>query len=81
MPKKSPTIVPQAIKKDIADSLKTIYETAEETVELAVAETGEDYDINEVIHQLETEMLEAAEALEFERAATLRDQIKELKDD
>ena len=73
-------IVPQAIKKSIADSLKTIYETAEDTVELAVAETGEDYDINEVIRQLEQEMLEAAEALEFERAATLRDQIKELKD-
>ena len=72
-------IVPQAITKSIADSLKTIYETAEETVELAVAETGEDYDINEVIRQFEEEMLEAAEALEFERAAVLRDQIKELK--
>ncbi len=72
-------IVPQAIKKSIADSLKTIYETAEETVELAVAETGADYDINETIHQLEQEMLEAAEALEFERAAVLRDQIKALK--
>ncbi len=72
-------IVPQAIKKSIADSLKTIYETAEETVELAVAESGEDYDINETVHQLEQEMLEAAEALEFERAAVLRDQIKGLK--
>jgi excinuclease ABC subunit B len=30
-------IVPQAIKKDIADSLKTTYETAEETVEAAIA--------------------------------------------
>jgi excinuclease ABC subunit B len=72
-------IVPQAIKKSIADSLKTIYETAEDTVELAVAEIGEDYDINEVIRQLEQEMLEAAEALEFERAAVLRDQIRKLK--
>ena len=72
-------IVPKAIKKSIADSLKTIYETAEETVELAVAETGADYDISEVIHPFEQEMLEAAEALEFERAAVLRDQIKELK--
>ena len=72
-------IVPKAINKKIQDSLKTIYESAEETVELAVAETGEDYDINEVIHQLEQEMLEAAEALEFERAAVLRDQIKGLK--
>ncbi len=72
-------IVPRAIKKQIQDSLKTIYETAEETVELAVQETGGDFDVNEVIHQLEQEMLEAAEALEFERAAVLRDQIKTLK--
>jgi excinuclease ABC subunit B len=72
-------IVPRAIKKQIQDSLKTIYETAEETVELAMSETGVDYDINEVIHQLEKEMLEAAKALEFERAAALRDQIKELE--
>ncbi|MBN2684569.1 MAG: UvrB/UvrC motif-containing protein, partial [Pontiellaceae bacterium] len=72
-------IVPRAIKKQIQDSLKTIYETAEEAVELVVAETGENYDVNEVIHQLEKEMLEAAKALEFERAAALRDQIKELK--
>ncbi len=72
-------IVPQAIKKDIQDSLKTIYDTAEETVEAAVAEEGVEYNVNEVIHQLEQEMLEAAEALEFERAAVLRDQIKDLK--
>jgi len=72
-------IVPKAIKKQIQDSLKTIYESAEETVELAVRETGADYDVSEVIHQLEQEMLEAAEALEFERAAVLRDQIKSIK--
>ena len=72
-------IVPQAIKKEIQESLKTIYESAEETVELAVKESGADYDVNEVIQQLEKEMLEAAEKLEFERAAALRDQIKELK--
>lgn len=72
-------IVPKAIKKEIQASLKTIYETAEETVELAVAETGVAYTVNETIHQLETEMLIAATDLEFERAAVLRDQIKELK--
>jgi excinuclease ABC subunit B len=72
-------VVPQAIKKDIAASLKTIYETAEETVELAVAEDGMEYSVSETIHQLEQEMLEAAEALEFERAAVLRDQINDLK--
>jgi excinuclease ABC subunit B len=73
-------IVPQAIKKEIQESLKTIYETAEETVELAVAEEGVEYSVSETIHQLEQEMLEAAEALEFERAAILRDQIKKLKE-
>jgi excinuclease ABC subunit B len=73
-------IVPQAIKKSIQDSLKTIYESAEETVEAAVAEDGVEYSISETIHQLEQEMMEAAEALEFERAAVLRDQIKGLKE-
>jgi excinuclease ABC subunit B len=73
-------IVPKAIQKEIQESLKTIYETAEETVEAAVAEDGVEYTVSEMIHQLEQEMLEAAEALEFERAAVLRDQIKDLKE-
>ena len=72
-------IVPQAIRKAIQASLKTIYETAEQTVEAAVAEEGVEYSVSEIIHQLEQEMLEAAEALEFERAADLRDQIKALE--
>ena len=72
-------IVPQSITKEIQESLKTIYETAEETVEMAVAEDGVEYSVSESIHQLETEMLIAATDLEFERAAVLRDQIKELK--
>ncbi len=71
-------IVPQAIKKKIQESLKTLYESAEETVESAVAEAGGDYAVNEALRQLEQEMLEAADALEFERAAVLRDRIKEL---
>jgi len=73
-------IVPQAIKSRIRDSMKTIYETAEETLEAAVAEEGMEYSVSEIIHQLEQEMLEAADALEFERAAVLRDQIKKLKE-
>ena len=38
-----------------------------------------DIDINETIRELEEEMLEAANNLEFEKAALLRDQIRELK--
>ena len=37
------------------------------------------YDVQEVLLELEREMLEAADALEFERAAMLRDQARELK--
>ena len=36
-------------------------------------------DLEEFIRQLETEMLQAAEALEFEHAADLRDQIRKLR--
>ena len=34
----------------------------------------------DLIHELQTEMLEAAESLEFERAASLRDQITQLRE-
>jgi len=38
-----------------------------------------DVDVTETIRELEGEMLKAAEDLQFEKAALLRDQIKELK--
>ncbi len=44
-----------------------------------VAEAGGDEDVAVVLAELETEMLEAAGNLEFERAAVLRDQIDALK--
>ena len=69
-------IVPQAIQKEIAESLK---QEAEETEEQVVREGGETYDINRVIREIEQEMLEAAEKLEFERAALLRDELHDLK--
>ncbi|MFL2876881.1 MAG: excinuclease ABC subunit UvrB [Pontiellaceae bacterium] len=73
-------IIPKAIQREVQESLKTIYATADETVEKVVAEEGVDYSINETILHLEKEMLEAAEKLEFERAAALRDKLKKLKD-
>jgi len=42
-------------------------------------EGGGDIDLTSTIQELETEMLKAAEDLKFEKAALLRDQIKELK--
>ena len=42
-------------------------------------ETAGDFDVTETLRELEEEMLAAANNLEFEKAALLRDQIKELK--
>jgi excinuclease ABC subunit B len=72
-------ITPQAIQKEIADSLGRLKKDAEELEEHVVRETGENYDINTAIRDVEREMLEAAEKLEFERAAMLRDELYDLK--
>ena len=71
-------ITPKQIVKEIQDSLAVIKES-EEIDEMVVREERGDYDVHEVVQQIEREMLEAAEALEFERAALLRDQLKELR--
>ncbi|MFN5057839.1 MAG: UvrB/UvrC motif-containing protein, partial [Verrucomicrobiota bacterium] len=46
---------------------------------LAVAEGTDDRDIAHVLADMEAEMLAAADELQFERAATLRDQIESLR--
>jgi excinuclease ABC subunit B len=71
-------ITPRRIEKSIQESLAQERE-AEETEERVVRESGVPYDVHHVLADLEREMLEAAESLEFERAAILRDQIHELK--
>lgn len=73
-------IIPKAISKSIQDSLKDIYYKANETIEEIINNTGKDFNINEAITQVEHEMIEAAEKLQFERAAILRDQLKKLKE-
>ena len=54
---------------------------ARKTARTAVAarEAEQEYDRDELIEVLEAEMFEAAERLEFEQAAAVRDQIAELK--
>ena len=71
-------ITPRTIQKNIQESLAQQKE-AKEIEESVIRETGADYNAVELIAELEKEMLEAAEALEFERAALLRDQVHELK--
>jgi excinuclease ABC subunit B len=72
-------IVPKSIVKNINERLSYYSITENKINKKIVAEDEEGYDLYETIQQLKKEMLEAAEALEFERAATLRDEIKELK--
>ncbi len=72
-------ITPRTVRRAIQASLHR-YEEAEETVSRMVGEAGGDYSLVETIRQMEKEMYEAAQALEFERAAMLRDQIRTLQE-
>ena len=71
-------ITPRSIEKSIQESLAEQHKAEEIEME-AVREAGVEYDVQRVLADLEREMVEAADALEFERAAILRDQIYELK--
>jgi excinuclease ABC subunit B len=70
-------ITPETIKKAIRNSLEQ-ESTARRIAREAVHENEDQYDRTELVTMLEKEMLDAAEQLDFERAAMLRDRIKEL---
>jgi excinuclease ABC subunit B len=74
-------ITPQTIIKPVESTLLMIAEADYFKVPLDLDESAEyaPERIEVTIKQLETEMREAAKALEFERAAELRDKIKYLK--
>ncbi|MFU8779675.1 MAG: excinuclease ABC subunit UvrB [Kiritimatiellia bacterium] len=71
-------IVPVSTIRAIDAGLRTTYDE-EEIERRVVAEGGESYDVHAAVQELEREMLEAAAALEFERAAALRDRWQVLK--
>ncbi|MGQ9662534.1 MAG: excinuclease ABC subunit UvrB [Kiritimatiellia bacterium] len=71
-------ITPRSISKQISEGL-VVKQHAEELEQRVVRETGTEYDLYRVIQGLAHEMMEAAQALEFERAAMLRDEIRELR--
>ena len=71
-------ITPRSIVREIHDSLKESPDPRE--IERGmVKEDGVDYDVHEVLNEMKGEMIEAAQSLEYERAAILRDQIRELE--
>jgi len=72
-------ITPETVRKAIRTSLAQ--EVSAHRIAREAINAGEDeYDREQLIVELEAEMLAAAEELEFERAAALRDRIAVLKE-
>jgi excinuclease ABC subunit B len=73
-------ITPETIRKNIRAGIEA-EATAHREANAAVGQGDEsEYVTQEYINELETEMMAAAETLEFERAAALRDRILQLQD-
>jgi excinuclease ABC subunit B len=73
-------ITPASIRKRVRSGLEQVLSARRVAAE-AVQQSAEQLDRIEAIEQLKAEMLTAAEALDFERAARLRDRIKEFESD
>ncbi len=71
-------ITPRSVSRAVEESLAT-YESKREEAGAVLKDAGLDVDLTTTIQELEDEMLAAANELKFEKAALLRDQIKELK--
>ena len=75
---KAHNITPRSVIRAVEDSLVVRNEKRGEAAGL-LKDAKMDVDLTETIRELEEEMIAAANNLEFEKAALLRDQIKELK--
>jgi excinuclease ABC subunit B len=76
----TPRSIVSSMEMGLAQILKAEYgDIAEEEV-AGVPEFNSQSDVDQFIAKLETEMRESAKKFEFEKAAKLRDQIKELRD-
>ncbi|MDR0880414.1 MAG: excinuclease ABC subunit UvrB [Clostridioides sp.] len=71
-------ITPMSIHKGIRDSIEATA-VAEDEVVYGIKETADAEEIRKNLKKLKKEMLESAKELQFERAAQLRDKIKELE--
>ncbi len=71
-------ITPRGIVKALRNAWSED-EHAREIERRVVRESGADYDAHRALNEIEKDMLEAAAALEYERAAALRDELKELR--
>jgi excinuclease ABC subunit B len=72
-------ITPRSIEKAVKEGIES-YKKAREVIAGVVEETDDEYDVTMLISELQRDMELAARNLQFERAAVLRDQIRELKE-
>jgi len=72
-------ITPQSVNRGVQESLH-FYGKGKAEDPVMVREGIEEEDVRKVVLELEEEMIEASQKLEFERAAVLRDQINALQD-
>jgi excinuclease ABC subunit B len=70
----TPQTIQKAIRRGLAHDLQ-----ARKQARDAVKSNEPEYELQEMVRMLEEEMLQAANGLEFERAAHLRDQVSKLK--
>ncbi|MBN1622621.1 MAG: excinuclease ABC subunit UvrB [Endomicrobiales bacterium] len=77
-------VTPRSIVKAVHELEEFQYKTKEQGLTNLMEESGADYvnqkNIHQVIRELERQMREAADNLDFELAAVLRDKIKEIKE-
>ena len=71
-------ITPQSVRRPVQESLHTILRGSD-AGNAASGGSQENHTLAETLQELEEEMAKAAGALEYEKAALLRDQIRELR--
>src|SRR5438046_5573182 len=71
-------MTPKPVRRPVQDRLHTILR-GRKIAASVIQEAGGDFNVTELLRELEDEMHSASANLEFERAALLRDQIMEVK--
>ena len=75
---KEHNITPRSVVRAVEESL-AVYQNTRRQADMVLREAGGNFDLTETLRGLQEEMIEASNNLQFEKAALLRDQIRELK--